>query len=47
MNREFVFDCDFVEGAKIMTHALGALFLEDHDNKRRITTSTRIDNTLL
>jgi hypothetical protein len=42
---EFVFDCEFVEGAKIRTHASSTFFLEYHDHKGRIGFGTRIDNT--
>jgi hypothetical protein len=30
-NGKFVFDCEFVEGAKIRTHAPSTFFLEYHD----------------
>jgi hypothetical protein len=44
-NRKFVFDCEFVEGAKIRTHAPSALFLEYHDYRRRIGVGTRANDT--
>jgi hypothetical protein len=44
---KFVFDCDFVEGVKIRTHAPSAFFLEYHDYRRRIRDGTRMDNTHL
>jgi hypothetical protein len=40
-----VFDRDFVEGAKIRTHAPSAFFLEYHDYMRRIRSGTRTYNT--
>lgn len=43
-NGEFVFDCEFVEFAKIMTHSLSTVFLEYHDHKGRIRAGTRTNN---
>jgi hypothetical protein len=45
MNGKFIFDCEFVEGAKIMTHSPSSFFLEYYDHKRRIGVGTRMDNT--
>jgi hypothetical protein len=44
-NGKFVFDCDFVEGEKIRTHAPSAFFLEYRDYMRRIGVFTRTNNT--
>ena len=45
MNGEFVFDFEFVEGTKIMTHVTSTFFLEYHDHMGRIGASTRTYNT--
>jgi hypothetical protein len=42
-NGKFDFDGEFFEGVEVMTHALRAFFL-DHEHKRRIGASTRMDN---
>jgi hypothetical protein len=44
-NGKFVCNGEFVEGEKIRTHAPGALFLHDHDHRRRVGARTREDNT--
>jgi hypothetical protein len=46
-NGKLVFDGDFIEGTEVRTHTPSTLFLEYHDNKRKIRASTREDNTLL
>jgi hypothetical protein len=45
MNGKFVFNGEFVEGAKVRTHAPRTLFLKDHDQRRRLWAHTRADNT--
>jgi hypothetical protein len=44
-NGKFVFNGEFVEGAKIRTHAPRDFFIHDHDHRRRLGTCTREDNT--
>jgi hypothetical protein len=43
-NENFVFDCDFVEGMKIMTLVPSSLFIEYHDYHRRVRAGTQINN---
>jgi hypothetical protein len=43
MNGKFVFNGEFVEGAKIWTRAVRTFFL--HDHRRRVGACTRADNT--
>ena len=45
MNEKFVFNVDFVEGAKVRTHAARTFFIKDHDHKRRVGARTRVDKT--
>jgi hypothetical protein len=45
MNVKFVFNGEFVEGAKVRTHAPRTFFLQDHDHMRRVGAHTRVDNT--
>jgi hypothetical protein len=44
-NGEFIFDGNFFQGSKIRAHVIGALFLEYHEKRRGIRSSTRMDNT--
>jgi hypothetical protein len=44
-NGKFVFNGEFVEGEKIKTHAPSALFIHDHDHRRRVGACTREKNT--
>jgi hypothetical protein len=44
-NEKFVFNGEFVEGAKFVTHAPITFFLKDHDHSRRVGAHTRMDNT--
>jgi hypothetical protein len=44
-NGKFFFDGEFVEGTKVRTHVPRALFLKDHDHRRRVGARTRMDNT--
>ena len=43
-NGKFVFYGEFVEGAKVNTHAERALFLKDHEHRRILGAHTRMDN---
>jgi hypothetical protein len=43
-NGKFVFNGEFVEGVEVRTHALGTLFLKDHDHRRSVGDHTRTDN---
>jgi hypothetical protein len=44
-NGKFIFDGNFVEGLKIRAHSPCTLFLEYHDDGRRIRDGTNIDDT--
>jgi hypothetical protein len=44
-NEKFVFDCEFVEGMKIKTHAASTFFIEYHEYQRIIGPGSRMDNT--
>jgi hypothetical protein len=44
-NEKFVFNGDFAEGMEIKTHAPITFFLHEHDQKGRVGTHTRADNT--
>jgi hypothetical protein len=44
-NGKFVFNGEFVEGVEVKTDEPRALFLKDHDHKRRIGAHTRTDNS--
>jgi hypothetical protein len=44
-NEKFVFNGEFVEIAKVRTHAPRTFFLKDHDHRRRLGARTRADNT--
>jgi hypothetical protein len=46
-NGKLVLDGEFIEGMKVRTHASTTLFLEYHDQKRRIRVVTKADNTCL
>jgi hypothetical protein len=46
-NGEFVFDGNFVEGAKVRTHSPRTLFLQDHDHRRQVWDCTRVDNAYI
>jgi hypothetical protein len=43
-NGKFVFNGEFVEGAKVRTHVPRTLFLQGHDHMRRVGAHTREDN---
>jgi hypothetical protein len=44
-NGKFVFNGEFVEGAKVRTHVPRNFFLKDHDHGKRVGGHTRADNT--
>jgi hypothetical protein len=44
-NGKFVFNREFVEGVKVMTHVPRTLFLKDNDHRRRVGSRDRVDNT--
>jgi hypothetical protein len=46
-NEKFVFNGEFIEGAKVRTHASRTFFIKDHDHMRRVGDRTRADNTYI